>query len=72
MQEVREAFNHVYGVGNANDFFKDDLPELETMRESIEQGKGERCLDKVQLLHCEWFISNLSNYMEKLYRECEV
>ena len=66
MNEIRSAFQSIYGISNAKDFFQEDLPAIDTLLEGMESTWERQEVDSVQLHHYKMFISELTAIRVKL------
>ncbi len=66
MNEVRSTFQNVYRIGNAREFFHEDVSAIEAFQQGIELTWERPEIDRVQLLHYKWFLDALSDIKKRL------
>ena len=66
MNEIRSAFQNIYRIANAREFFQEDLPAISTLLQGMELTWERPDVDRVQLLQYKWFIENLTEIKRRL------
>ncbi len=66
MNEVRSAFQSIYRIGNAKEFFQEDLPSIDALLQGIELTWERPDVDRVQLLQYKWFVDELKSIKLRL------
>lgn len=64
--DIRSTFLTVYHTANIKVFFSDDKPILEKLRAGIIEYINSGVDDRIQLQQSNWFVSNLSEYIDSL------
>ena len=66
IEELRSIFLEVYGFDNIYDFFKEDLPQLNELKDRLVLLKNSSNFDAIQKLQLKYFILNIEKIISKL------
>ncbi|WP_400206475.1 hypothetical protein [Methanomethylophilus alvi] len=72
IEELRDIFNSVYGVGDIRPYFVEDQKNLQTLREELVELQEWEEFDKIQKLQISFFIDDLCRYLESLGGSTEI
>jgi len=66
VERIRELFHTVYSFSNLNEFFKNDLENLNLLKEEVNKLIKESHYDKVKNKQLEYLISNLNGFIDSI------